>query len=82
MNFSIEEDFWALFPAARIGVIIARDIDNKAAGDEAAMLLEEATVQKTTSTTVTSQYAEGVAKHETCRLSPGFYRHSRFLSDR
>ena len=45
MNFSIEEDFWALFPAARIGVIIAPDIDNKAADDEVAMLLEEATVQ-------------------------------------
>jgi hypothetical protein len=82
MNFSIEEGFWALFPAVRIGVKITRDIDNRAAGDYAAMLLEEATVQKITSTMVTSQYAEGVAKHETCCLSPGFYRHSGFLSDR
>ncbi len=45
MNFRIEEDFWALFPAARIGIVIARDINNEAAGTEAAALLSQAVKQ-------------------------------------
>jgi DNA/RNA-binding domain of Phe-tRNA-synthetase-like protein len=45
MDFRIEDDFWALFPAARIGVVIARGIDNEAAGDEAAALLALAVAQ-------------------------------------
>jgi hypothetical protein len=45
MIFGIEEDFWALFPAARIGVVITRDIDDQTASEKVAMLLEEATVR-------------------------------------
>src|SRR5436305_13105041 len=45
MDFRIEEDFWALFPAAHIGVVIARGIDNEAAGEDAAALLSQATAQ-------------------------------------
>jgi DNA/RNA-binding domain of Phe-tRNA-synthetase-like protein len=45
LDFRIEEDFWALFPTARIGVVIARGIDNGAAGDAAAALLAQAVAQ-------------------------------------
>ncbi len=48
MDFRIEEDFWALFPAAHIGVVIARGIDNESAGEEAeeaAALLAQAAAQ-------------------------------------
>ena len=45
MDFRIEEDFWTLFPAAHIGVVIARGIDNEVAGEEAAALLAQVTAQ-------------------------------------
>jgi DNA/RNA-binding domain of Phe-tRNA-synthetase-like protein len=45
MYFRIEEDFWALFPEAHIGVVIARGIDNEVAGEEAAALLAQAASQ-------------------------------------
>lgn len=45
MDFSIEDDFWASFPAAHIGVVIARGIDNEVAGEEAAALLAQAAAQ-------------------------------------
>src|SRR5689334_19277278 len=45
MDFRIEEDFWALFPVARIGVVIALDLDNAAAGEAAATLLAQAVRQ-------------------------------------
>lgn len=45
MDFRIEQEFWALFPAAHIGVVIARGIDNAMAGEEAAVLLAQATQQ-------------------------------------
>lgn len=45
MDFRIEDDFWALFPAAHIGVVIARGIDNEVAGEEAAALLAQAAAQ-------------------------------------
>jgi DNA/RNA-binding domain of Phe-tRNA-synthetase-like protein len=31
MHFTIHDDFWQLFPNARIGVVLARDLDNTAA---------------------------------------------------
>src|SRR5437867_11081185 len=48
MDFRIKGDFWALFPAAHIGVVIARGINNEAAGEvaeDAAELLAQATAQ-------------------------------------
>ncbi|HEX8219978.1 MAG TPA: phenylalanine--tRNA ligase beta subunit-related protein [Chloroflexia bacterium] len=45
MDFRVEGDFWALFPTAHIGVVIARGIDNEAAGEEAATLLAQAAAQ-------------------------------------
>lgn len=40
MNFRIEEEFWALFPAAHIGVVIARGIDNEVASEAATLLAQ------------------------------------------
>jgi len=31
MRFVILDDFWQLFPAARIGIVIARELDNASA---------------------------------------------------
>ncbi|MDQ3705846.1 MAG: phenylalanine--tRNA ligase beta subunit-related protein [Chloroflexota bacterium] len=48
MDFRIEEDFWALFPAVRIGVVIAHGIANEATGkkaQEAATLLAQTAAQ-------------------------------------
>jgi DNA/RNA-binding domain of Phe-tRNA-synthetase-like protein len=45
MDFWIAEDFWALFPAAHIGVVIALGLDNEASGAEAAALLAQAVAQ-------------------------------------
>jgi DNA/RNA-binding domain of Phe-tRNA-synthetase-like protein len=43
VRFSVESAFWSLFPAARIGVIVVRGIDNTRAGDPCAALLADAT---------------------------------------
>lgn len=41
MHFHIEEDFWALFPGAVIGIVVARGLDNSGdAGSLTAALLE------------------------------------------
>src|SRR3982750_3018690 len=48
MDFRVEEDFWALFPEARIGVVVARGIDNEAASSEAARLLSQSVEQVST----------------------------------
>jgi hypothetical protein len=45
MEFVIEPPFWALFPEARIGVVVARGIDNSAAQGEAAALLARSAAQ-------------------------------------
>lgn len=45
MTLVIEEDFWKLFPAAMIGTVIARGIDNRRHADEAAALLERQIAQ-------------------------------------
>jgi DNA/RNA-binding domain of Phe-tRNA-synthetase-like protein len=44
MRFSIHDDFWQLFPDARIGVVIARELDNTAAerSDIATLLADAA----------------------------------------
>ena len=68
MNFSIEEDFWALFSAARIGVIIARDTDNKSAGHEATMLFEEATVQIGAPLQESTEAVADIATYQTVAL--------------
>ncbi|MDQ5826170.1 MAG: hypothetical protein M3441_18410 [Chloroflexota bacterium] len=44
MDFRIEADFWALFPAAHIEVLIARGIDNEVAGEKAEEAEEAATL--------------------------------------
>src|SRR5947208_773679 len=43
-HFAIGPAFWSLFPAARIGVIVARGMDNTRNADTCALLLEEATL--------------------------------------
>lgn len=40
--FRIEDDFWALFPEARIGTILARRLDNRRGAEEARRLLDGA----------------------------------------
>jgi DNA/RNA-binding domain of Phe-tRNA-synthetase-like protein len=42
VRFLVEPSFWSLFPDARIGVVIARGIDNRRAGDTGAALLADA----------------------------------------
>ena len=42
MKFIIEEDFWELFPQTAIGIVIAREIDNNKAQDEAVAILAQA----------------------------------------
>jgi len=44
MRFIIHDDFWRLFPDARIGIVIARELDNTAAerADIAALLADAA----------------------------------------
>jgi DNA/RNA-binding domain of Phe-tRNA-synthetase-like protein len=46
MRFSIHDDFWQLFPDARIGVVIARELDNTAAEhpDIATLLADAAAI--------------------------------------
>lgn len=39
MKLTVTEAFWSLFPEARIGIVIARGIDNTRGGAEAAALL-------------------------------------------
>ena len=41
MRFRLEPDFLSLFPQARIGVVLARGLDNHRAAPECAALLEE-----------------------------------------
>src|SRR3954453_10552444 len=45
MSFIIHDNFWQLFPDARIGVVIARELDNTATerADIAALLADAAT---------------------------------------
>ncbi len=42
MSFSVEPSFWSLFPAARIGVVVARGLDNTRGAEDAAALLAAA----------------------------------------
>jgi DNA/RNA-binding domain of Phe-tRNA-synthetase-like protein len=42
VQFTVEPAFWSLFPQARIGVVVARGIDNARAGDTCAALLAAA----------------------------------------
>ena len=46
MRFIIHDDFWQLFPDARIGVVIARELDNRQTerADIAALLADAATI--------------------------------------
>lgn len=41
-HFIIEPPFWSLFPAARIGVVVAREVDNTRNADACAALLRDA----------------------------------------
>lgn len=41
MQFLVAEDFWELFPQARIGLVVARGLDNTAGAAEAAALLAD-----------------------------------------
>ena len=41
-RFLVEDAFWALFPEARIGVVVARGLDNGRSEEEARRLLDEA----------------------------------------
>ncbi len=34
-RFLVEDGFWALFPEARIGAVVARGIDNRSRAEEA-----------------------------------------------
>jgi DNA/RNA-binding domain of Phe-tRNA-synthetase-like protein len=45
VEFVIEPPFWALFPEARIGVVVVRGVDNAAAQREAAALLARSSVR-------------------------------------
>jgi DNA/RNA-binding domain of Phe-tRNA-synthetase-like protein len=40
MQLTVTEAFWELFPAARIGLVIARGVDNARSAEQAAALLE------------------------------------------
>ena len=42
MQILVTDAFWELFPAARIGLVVARGIDNSGAGGQPAALLAEA----------------------------------------
>lgn len=42
MHFTVEPVFWSLFPQARIGVVVARGLDNRRAADTSAALQDEA----------------------------------------
>ena len=42
MQILVTDTFWELFPAARIGLVVARGIDNSGAGGQPAALLAEA----------------------------------------
>lgn len=42
MHFIITDDFWTLFPDARIGIVIARGLDNAVADESIPELLKEA----------------------------------------
>ncbi len=42
MELIVREDFWQLFPSARIGILIAENIDNRRNGGTAAALLQQA----------------------------------------
>ncbi len=42
MRFRVDDAFWELFPAARIGVVVVRGIDNTRSGPGAGALLQEA----------------------------------------
>jgi len=44
-RFLIEDGFWTLFPEARIGVVVARGLDNGRSADAAGRLLDEAARQ-------------------------------------
>ena len=41
-RFVVEDDVWALFPEARIGVVVARGLDNGRGAEEARRRLDEA----------------------------------------
>ncbi len=41
MRLSVTDPFWSLFPTARIGLLIARGVDNTRAAEAAARLLDE-----------------------------------------
>lgn len=45
MRFETHERFWALFPQARIGVVVAHGIDNTCNADRCAQLLDDAARQ-------------------------------------
>ncbi len=47
VHFVAEESFWSLFPAARIGVIVVRGVENTRSGEACAALLQGAMVQAT-----------------------------------
>lgn len=40
MQLTVTDAFWELFPTARIGLVIAHDVDNTRSGQQAAALLE------------------------------------------